>query len=95
MRIEIKQGKHGKWRWIVRRNGGRVLFLSAVNDWHDTHDECVGAARTALRDAGWGLAMLGRSKWLRELRKRWIERESWTVPYSVVYHQGDEGDEKS
>lgn len=94
MRIEAKQGKHGKWRWIVRREGGQVLFLSAVNDWHDDAGSCVVAARMALRDAGCGLAVLGRSKWLHDLRKRWIAREALTVPYSVSYHQGGR-DEKA
>lgn len=81
MRIEVKQGARGKWRWMLRGVDGKVCAVALVNHWHSTPDAAEGEARMALRDVAFALCG---SSFFPARRLRRIEREALKVPRTVV-----------
>ena len=87
MRIEVKQGKRGQWRWIVRGADGKAVFLAPVNTGHDRPELAVGEARMALRDVAFETRPRRWFDWFPTRDLKAIERESMKVPVDVVPHE--------
>ena len=83
MMIEVKQGARGRWRWIVRSDNGKALFLAPVRNAHHEPADAVWDARSALYRTMSGL-LAGRW-WTRLLlRESVINRMVSEVPHEVV-----------
>lgn len=88
MRIEAKQGKHGKWRWLVRSDDARtVLFLSPVNQWHETPDDAIGAAKNHLWDVAFELRPVWWFDWFPTRDMRRIQERVEFLPVDVTFHE--------
>ena len=90
MRIEVKQGERGAWRWIVRDGLGVALFLQPVRSGHRRPEDALTDTRGVL----YRLVsdMLRKNWWARfAVRDAVIHRVVESIPHDVIARTEGEG----